>query len=493
MIVHASAVKSRDNYWIHTVIYFLLTFGFHYIPFDGISPFGMSILGVFIGLLYGWTFIGFIWPSMLSIFSLGLCGFFKTPQDAFASAFSNHLVIFMLLVLVFTSFCEKSGINRKMSSWFLSRKCLVGRPWTFTFMVLIGSFVVSFLVDGNAVVFLVWNLLYSIFEETGYRKGERYPAFLCAGVAITAVLSFGCKPWCNVCILAIGALESSSKGALTLDYLTFMAVTIPLCLLFVVAYFLVMKYIFRPDVSKLMNLSEEYLESMRRELKLNTKEKVAAVALVVFMALMLIPNLMLGNAGALGMLGKFNFLSAVAVVLIALCVMRLEGRPILDFDVCARDGIHWNVFWITAAAIPVSAAVSSDAAGITAWLASVMSSSLEGTSVVAFLILFSLIINVATQFTHNVSLVLIAVPIGYQVSQMLGLNPVALTVLVIIAAACAYATPAASTCAAIMFSNVEWIGVRTAFKAGSFAVLAGLLFLFVFGFPVIGMVYGFSM
>lgn len=322
-----------------------------------------------------------------------------------------------------------------MSSWFLSRKCLVGRPWTFTFMVLVGSFVVSFLVDGNAVVFLVWNLLYSIFEETGYKKGERYPAFLCAGVAITAVLSFGCKPWCNVCILAIGALESSSKGALTLDYLTFMAVTIPLCLLFVVAYFLVMKYIFRPDVSKLMNLSEEYLESMRRELKLNTREKVAAVALVVFMALMLIPNLMLGNAGALGMLGKFNFLSAVAVVLIALCVMRLEGRPILDFDVCARDGIHWNVFWITAAAIPVSAAVSSDAAGITAWLASVMSSSLEGTSVVAFLILFSLIINVATQFTHNVSLVLIAVPIGYQVSQMLGLNPVALTVLVIIAAA----------------------------------------------------------
>ena len=254
-----------------------------------------------------------------------------------------------------------------------------------------------------------------------------------------------------------------------------------------------MKYVFKPDVSNLMNLSEEYLENMRRELKLNTREKVAAVALVVFMALMLIPNLLLGNAGALGLLGEFNFLSAVAVVLIALCVMRLEGRSILDFESCARDGIHWNVFWITAAAIPVSAAVSSDAAGITAWLGSVMSSSLEGTSVVAFLILFSLILNVATQFTHNVSLVLIAVPIGYQVSQMLGLNPVAMTVLVIIAAACAYATPAASTCAAIMFSNVEWIGVKNAFKAGTAAVLAGLVFLFVFGFPVIGMVYGFSL
>ena len=110
--MHSAAVRSKDSYWIHTFIYFLLTFGFRYVPFDGISPFGMSILGVFIGLLYGWTFIGFIWPSMMSIFALGLCGFFKTPQDAFASAFSNHLVIFMLLVLVFTSFCERLCHNK---------------------------------------------------------------------------------------------------------------------------------------------------------------------------------------------------------------------------------------------------------------------------------------------------------------------------------------------------------------------------------------------
>ena len=77
MSMHTAAVTSRDSYWIHTIIYFLLTFGFRYVPFDGISSFGMSVMGVFIGLLYGWTFIGFIWPSMLSIFALGVCGFLK--------------------------------------------------------------------------------------------------------------------------------------------------------------------------------------------------------------------------------------------------------------------------------------------------------------------------------------------------------------------------------------------------------------------------------
>lgn len=176
-----AATSRRSAYWLHALVYFLLTFGAGYVPLSHLEPLGMSVMGIFLGLLYGWTFIGFIWPSMLSIFALGVCGFFPTPQAAFSNAFSNHLVIFMLLVLVFTAYCEKSGLNRKLSCWFLSRKIVVGRPWTFTFMVLLGSFVVSFLVDGNAVVFLVWNLMYSIFEEVGYKRGERYPAFLLAG------------------------------------------------------------------------------------------------------------------------------------------------------------------------------------------------------------------------------------------------------------------------------------------------------------------------
>ena len=81
--------RKRAVYWIHTFVYFLLTFCFGYLPFHALTPFGMNIVGIFIGLLYGWTFIGFVWPSMMSIFALGLCGYFKTPQAAFASAFSN--------------------------------------------------------------------------------------------------------------------------------------------------------------------------------------------------------------------------------------------------------------------------------------------------------------------------------------------------------------------------------------------------------------------
>jgi len=483
-------VSKKNNYILHTVIYFLLTFGSGFIQTDMLTPLGMSVVGVFVGMVYGWTFIGFIWPSMLSICALGLCGFYPSIQAAFADAFCNNLVIFMLLVLVFTEYCEQSGINQKLAKWFLSRKILAGHPWRFSFMALLGCFVVSFLVDGNAVLFLVWNLLYTVFDEVGYKKGDAYPAFLCAGCVVAAVLSFACKPWCNVVIMASGALESVSNGAYTLDYLKFMIATIPICIMFLIAYFLVMKYMIRPDVSLLANLSDAYLENMRKELGLNKKEKIAIAALILFMILIILPNISWVKASGT-ILSTMNYLSALVVILIGLCLIHVDGEPILNFSKCAMHGVRWIFFWMTAAVICISSAVSNSEVGVSALIGDILGSFLTEHNVILFLVVFAIFINIATQLTHNVTLVVVAVPIGWQVCQATGLNPIAVTVLIILAAACAYATPAASTCSAIGFSNADWIGVRNSFKAGILAVLSGYIVLFLLGFPIIQLIYGF--
>ena len=56
-----------------------------------------------------------------------------------------------------------------------------------------------------------------------------------------------------------------------------MLLAIPLCFLFLMGYFIVMKYIFKPDVKKLMSLSNDYLQQLRNDLTLNIKEKIAQV------------------------------------------------------------------------------------------------------------------------------------------------------------------------------------------------------------------------
>lgn len=267
---------------------------------------------------------------------------------------------------------------------------------------------------------------------------------------------------------------------------------IPLCFLFLMGYFIVMKYIFKPDVKKLMSLSNDYLQQLRNDLTLNIKEKIAAGALLVFISILLLINILpSSSSGILGILSKGNFLSALIVILIALNFSRLEGGPILDFGGCAQKGIHWNVFWLNAAAMPVSAALSSDAAGITKWFGLMMNNYFIGVEAVVFIIAFTLLLLLATQVAFNMTLVVVAVPIVWQVCQTLGLNPLGVTVLILMAISCAIATPAASSNAAIMFSNVDWIGVPRSFKAGISAMLASMVILLGVGFPLVALIYGF--
>ena len=43
-------------------------------PFEPITPVGMRILGIFIGMVYLWSTLNSIWPSILGIILMGLSG-----------------------------------------------------------------------------------------------------------------------------------------------------------------------------------------------------------------------------------------------------------------------------------------------------------------------------------------------------------------------------------------------------------------------------------
>lgn len=182
-----------SKFCLHVVIFLVLTFCFGLLPPCGLTEKGMKILGVFVGMLYGWTFISFSWPSMICLVALGFTGY-ATPTAVIAEAFSNAAVLFTIFVLVFTAYCNESGLNAVLAKWFLSRSVFAGRPWLFTASVLFGSLVISFLIDPVPVVFLLSGILYTIFDDIGMERGEKYPAYLLAGVCIIACISFVCNP-----------------------------------------------------------------------------------------------------------------------------------------------------------------------------------------------------------------------------------------------------------------------------------------------------------
>lgn len=79
--------RNNIKYYIHSLITVGLMIVFYFIPpISTITPVGMKVLGVFLGLIYGWCFVEMLWPSILGLVMLGLSGY-CTVTEAFSAGF----------------------------------------------------------------------------------------------------------------------------------------------------------------------------------------------------------------------------------------------------------------------------------------------------------------------------------------------------------------------------------------------------------------------
>ena len=458
-------------------------------PPIGVTSYGMKIIGVFLGLIYGWTFLGFVWPSLFSMVALGFTGY-DTPPNIIAAGVGHPTVLFTIFVCIFVEYCRASGLNDTMAKWLLSRKLFIGRPWIFFFVILIGTFAISIAVGAVGAVFIISGILYTMCEEIGYKKGNSFPAYLLAGVCIAGVLSFAASPWLGQILLGIMTLDTVSGGTCAISYAAIMIVALPLCLITIALYTLLVRFVFRPDVTPMTRLTPDYLKTIEESIHINTEQKIAAAALIVFMLLMLIPGFLPKGTAAANFFSKFSLSAGVALILAILSIIRVDKKPILDFVVCAKNGVSWPIVIMLGAAMPVSTALDADGTGVSELLTSLLGGLLNGNNVLSFLIIFIIICVIATQFTHNVTIVLVGVPILWNICQMTNLNPVGSCILLFLASSIAFATPAASTVGALSFANAEWIGMKNAFQAGIGATILALIVLLLVGLPIVMLTVG---
>ena len=70
------ATKTQGEYTpikiFNMVVTLVLMFGFGLLPpFSTLTPVGMKLLGIFLGVIYGYTTCGIIWPSLFAIIAFG--------------------------------------------------------------------------------------------------------------------------------------------------------------------------------------------------------------------------------------------------------------------------------------------------------------------------------------------------------------------------------------------------------------------------------------
>ena len=180
--------KKRDLTLLHFIIMLLIIFGFGALkPFGAITPLGMKMMGVFLGLLYGWITCGMLWPSLVGWIAIATTGIMESPKAVFMSGFNSDIIIFMLFILVLVQMLSDSGAINNVVNFIITRPFLQGRPWIFSFVFLFACGLLSALGQAYAAFFLGWGLLFGIFEKVGYKPYDLYAGVMVIGVVASAM------------------------------------------------------------------------------------------------------------------------------------------------------------------------------------------------------------------------------------------------------------------------------------------------------------------
>lgn len=457
----SSKVANNKKYYFWSLISILLMFGFGFLPpFSGLNTLSMQVIGIFLGLLIGWLSVGLVWPSLLAIVALGLTDY-ATFNDVFEIGFGNNTTLIIFFMFLFSAYLNQSGLSEFIAKWFLSRKSLVGHPWRFTFAIWISAYLICVTTYVYPAILLMWNITYDTCLQLGYKKKDKYPMVVCIGVVAFAGLGYQALPMKAIALMSYGALEVISKGSYGLNFIGYAIFDLIFCIIAIFIFMLFVKFVLKPDLSLLQSIDENTFAEYRSQ-KMTKQTKQATVALLVFFVLMVLASLLPESLPVIGTLKTMKILGCIALMLIVLQLIHIDGKPVMNFQEAASSkDISWATVIMFAGTMPIADALVSDEVGLLALLQNYLTPIVADMSPTLFTITILTVTIVGTQFINNIVISAMMVPLMYTFALQLGASPTVLTLYIAIAACCASATPAASAPAAMGYANTEWIDSKT--------------------------------
>ena len=275
------------KYYLHSAISILLMVLVRFLPpFGAMTPMGMTILGIFAGALYGWITCDMIWPSILALTMLGFTEYVANSAAAFTSAISNPSVQTILWLLVFSALLTVTGISKWLVAKLVNSKLCKGHPWRLSIVICLAVWLCASLGAGFAAILLCWQLVYSICEQVGYTKQDKWPKMMVCAIIFFNALGALLLPFQGGVVANYGFLAKASNDLYTsYDYLSYLLLSLTVSITTTIVYFLLMRFVIRPDMGKLaQGIQVEKAE------KLTQRQKLALGAMIALVVLTILPS-----------------------------------------------------------------------------------------------------------------------------------------------------------------------------------------------------------
>ena len=447
----AATSAKRSSYPLHFIIMLALMFCFRFIPPPGsVTPYGMAVLGIFIGLIYGWTFINLLIPSLCGAVVLATTDY-GTCTDIFVAMFSNSTVLMMLLGVLAFTMVQLSGAGDWLIGKLLSLKIVKKSP-----IMLLEIFLLIFYIGNNTG--LVWFLYFALmpmmgemFAKCGYAKGDKLIYFFYAGCLLAGQTGMCLFPFRGWSLMTSGTMMQLAH--VSVPYNTYMGLMLILTVVEMMTLPLLMK-LCRCDFSKLAEVDITTVFPIADK-KITLQQKLALLSTVAFVAIVVITSMFANQAAVLGWLNnKIGVLGFMAILWIFVISCKADGAPILDMHKAA-GAFQWDMLLLIAVALLISSVLTAPETGISNYMAGLLMPLFTGVSPVVFLLILAVTTIILTNLGNNIAVCFIMINLTCAMyNNGFPVNITAATLIISLSSVfVAYLTPAASMPGALLHAN----------------------------------------
>ncbi|MCC8358115.1 MAG: hypothetical protein LJU34_09890 [Oscillospiraceae bacterium] len=471
----AQKTKKEGLPLVHCIITVALMIFIGMIPGAGpVTSYGMKVLGVLVGVVYGMSTVDVFFPSLCAIIKLGLAS--GSFSDSVVSMFGSTTVWGMIMVFIILYAMQAEHVTDFFANWIISRKVIRGRPWLFSFAVLLGDSLLS-IISPEAAMLLFWEIIFAVCDTVKIDRKSPWSVAMIFGTCFASGIGIIYLPFMRNG-LVVNNQFTAMTGGMIIDPLKYIVAMIPLGICGIIIFILLCKFVFRIDVSNLSEIDDSVVN--KDALVLNIRQKIVIGIVVAMIVVLLVPSV-LPACALKTMLNDLSLLGIASIVVLLFCLIRVDGKPIIRIQEAASKGVIWPMVMMVALIAPMGSALTSDDAGIVTLISNVLTPLVSGRPAWVFVAIMVLVSVILTNLAQNLIIMSLMIPIVVAMADTVNINIYAVVILLAIGTHYAVCLPSASPSAGMMFSNPNF-KPTFAYSKGLITLLVCCVFLLTIGY-----------
>lgn len=456
---------------------------FRFLPAPaGMTASAMQVLGIFVGALILWLTISIDWPSILALGALVTVPEL-TMKGILASSLGNSTVSFLIFTFMCTYALAKTSFVKRCAIGFICSPLARKSPWLFLFSYCFSILVIGMVMSPSVLFIIYLPIAKAIFDELKLQRDDKLANAMMLGQLITTAISCGMTPIAHVFpIMGLGFYQSATGKSIS--YVHYMAAAIPVGLICFFLMLLVFRLLLRPDMSKVTGLNFDALKKTVDPA--DAREKAILVIFFLVVAMWVLPEFLKGILpGPAAFIKSQGTAFPPIVGASLLCMLSLEGKPLLDFKEAMSKGVQWGSIIMAASTLALGAAMTNKDIGLTAWLSQSIAPGLNALPIWLLVVVFTAWALIMTNVASNMVTVTVVCAVALPLCMALGgrISTPAIASIIGMMASYAFTTPPAHPNVALAIGS-GWTKTTQVMLYGAIMMVITLLATVLVGYPI---------